>query len=49
MKQKTKRFTFVFDEETDGLIREMADKTGLKFVTVVQQAVILLAKEKGLK
>ncbi len=49
MKNKTKRFSFAFDEETDNLIRKIAEKTGLKFITIVKQGVELLAERKGIK
>lgn len=48
MKNKTKRFSFAFDEETDSLIRKIAEKTGLKFITVVKQGVELLAKKENI-
>ncbi len=49
MKTKTKRFNFAFDKETDDMIRLLAEKTGLKFITVVKQGIFLLAKEKGVE
>lgn len=47
MKTKTKRFNFEFDDETNNLLRKIADETGLKLITIVKQGIFSLAKEKG--
>lgn len=41
----TTRVNFDFDEETNKILREISDKTGLKLVAVVSKA-IKLAKMK---
>lgn len=45
MKTKTKRHSFLFSEETDILIRRLADKTQLKFCTIFENALKDYAKK----
>lgn len=44
MKTKTKRHSFLFSEETDILIRRLADETQLKFCTIFENALKQYAK-----
>jgi hypothetical protein len=46
---KTKRYGFIFSEETDGLIKKLAKETGMKYSTLVEKALQLLAEKKGVK
>ncbi len=46
---KTKRYGFIFSEATDELIKKLAKETGMKYATLVEKGIELLAKEKGVR
>ena len=46
---KIKRFNFIVSDETNTLIRKIKQETGLSLTMIVEKAVELFAKEKGIK
>ena len=45
MKNKTKRYNFVFSDDVDSLLRELSEKSQLKMTTIIENAIKLYAQK----
>ena len=46
---KTKRYSFIFSEETDRLIKQLKEETKMKVATIFEESLKVFAEQKGIK